>query len=83
FSELKFEKFDLIELFKKDYRLKFTDEEWTKRIETSTWLSRHSDKRKKEVVDNLTEMLKNIDRDKKHKVPHVLSTAILKNKNKE
>lgn len=83
FSELKFEKFDLIELFKKDYRLKFTDEEWTKRIETSSWLSRHSDKRKKEVVDKLTEMLKDIDRDKKHKVPHVLSTAILKNKNKE
>ncbi|CAD2073849.1 class I SAM-dependent methyltransferase [Phocicoccus pinnipedialis] len=83
FSELKFEKFDLRELFKKDYRLKFTDEAWTKRIETSSWLSRHSDKRKQEVVEHLTEMLKDIDKDKKHKVPHVLSTMILKNKNKE
>lgn len=83
FSEWNFEKFDLRELFKKDYRLKFTDEEWTKRIETSSWLSRHSDKRKEEVGERLSEMLKDIDRDKRHKVPHVLSVVILKNKNKD
>ena len=82
FSDFNYHKFDLTNLFKKDYKIKFTDEEWLKRIGTSSWLSRFSDHRKESVLKEINDTLKKSVEGDIYEVPHVVSTAIFKNKNK-
>lgn len=83
FSDFNYHKFDLTNLFKKDYQVKFTDEEWLKRIETSSWLSRFSDHRKESVLKEIDDMLQSTEKKDSYDIPHVLSTAVFKNRNKK
>ena len=79
FSDWHHGKFSLEEFFKKEYKVKFTDQEWIARLGTSSWLVRFKKKQKDKVLEEIADLLDDLDESKKHKVPHVLNVAILKN----
>lgn len=82
FSDWRHEKLDLEEFFKHEYKVKFTDQEWLGRLGTSSWLVSFKQKRMDKAMEKIAELLDTMDDEKKHKVPHVLNVAILKNKHK-
>lgn len=83
FDEWKYSRFDLLELYKMDYEVKFTNEEWLGRLATVSWLAAFKEKKRKKTLEEIKEYLEEKVSDDTHKIPHVLSIAILQNKNKE
>src|SRR5690625_624669 len=83
FDEWKYSRFDLLELYKMDYEVKFTNEEWLGRLATVSWLAAFKEKKRKRTLEEIDEYIKeNFSKDT-HKIPHVLSIAILENRNKK
>ncbi|CAD2080458.1 putative methyltransferase YcgJ [Jeotgalicoccus aerolatus] len=82
FSDWRHERLDLEEFFKHEYRIKFTDQEWLGRLGTSSWLVSFKKKQMDKTMEKISEQLDSKDNESKHKVPHVLNVAILKNKYK-
>ena len=78
FSDWRHEKLILKEFFNKEYKVKFTDQEWIARLGTSSWLVIFKKKRKDKALEEVAELLGEIDETKKHKVPHVLNVVIMK-----
>ncbi len=83
FDEWKYSRFDLLDLYKKDYDVTFTNEEWLGRLATVSWLAAFKEKKRKRTLDEIKEYLDTEVSKDSHKVPHVLSVAILQNKNKK
>lgn len=82
FSDWHHEKLDLEEFFKYEYKVKFTDQEWLGRLQTSSWLVSFKKKQMEKAMEDIGKLLDTLDDEKKHKVPHVLNVAILRNKHK-
>ncbi|WP_411842543.1 class I SAM-dependent methyltransferase [Salinicoccus sp. HZC-1] len=83
FDEWKYSRFDLTDLYKMEYELQFSNEEWLGRLATVSWLAAFKEKKRKRTLQEIREYLEeNISKDK-HKIPHILSVAILVNKNKQ
>lgn len=82
FSDWRHEKLDLEEFFKHEYKVKFTDQEWLGRLGTSSWLVSFKKKQMDKTMEKIAKLLNSMDDEKKHKVPHVLNVAILRNKHK-
>lgn len=83
FDEWKYSRFDLLELYKMDYDVKFTKEEWLGRLATVSWLAAFKEKKRKRTLEEIKEYLEKDPSKDTYKIPHVLSVAILQNKNKE
>lgn len=82
FSDWRHGKLDLEEFYKREYKVKFNDQEWLGRLGTSSWLVSFKKKQMDKSLEDIAKLLNTLDDEKKHKVPHVLNVAILKNKQK-
>lgn len=83
FDEWKYSRFDLLDLYKMDYDVTFTNEEWLGRLATVSWLAAFKEKKRKRTLEEVKEYLEKDKSKDSHKIPHVLSVAILQNRNKE
>lgn len=81
FDEWKSARFDLMELFKIDYDVKFTNEEWIGRLSSVSWVAGMKEKQRKNTLARVASYLEEHFPDTVHTIPHILSVAILKNKN--
>ena len=81
FDEWKYAKFDLMDLYKVDYEVKFTNEEWAGRLSSVSWLAAFKEKQRKNTLNRISSYLEDNFPDGRHKIPHILSVAILQNKN--
>ncbi|MEZ2458921.1 class I SAM-dependent methyltransferase [Salinicoccus roseus] len=81
FDEWKYAKLDLMELYKVDYEVKFTNEEWLGRLSSVSWLAAFKEKQRKNTLSRISAYLEDNFPDGSHKIPHILSVAILQNKN--
>src|SRR5699024_12261265 len=82
-DKLKDSRFDLLELYKMDYEVKFTNEEWLGRLATVSWLAAFKEKKRKRTLEEIDEYIKeNFSKDT-HKITHALSIDILENRNKK
>ena len=81
FDEWKYAKLDLMELYKVDYEVKFTNEEWLGRLSSVSWLAAFKEKQRKNTLSRISTYLEDNFPDGSHKIPHILSVAILQNKN--
>lgn len=80
FSDWHHSKLTLEDFFSKEYKVKFTDAEWLGRVGTSSWLVPFKRKKLEKTLEEISELLDTLDTEKKHRVPHVLNVAILRNK---
>lgn len=82
FDEWQLAKLDLVELFKKEYKVKYKHEDWMGRLSSVSSLAGFKEKERKETLKKIEKsLIENVDKNK-YKVPHLLSVAVLENKNK-
>lgn len=83
YDEWQLSKFDLIESFKREYKVKYKHDDWMGRLSSVSSLAKFKDKERKETLDKIEKkLIKNVDKNK-YKVPHVMSVVVLENKNKD
>ncbi|MFC3418763.1 class I SAM-dependent methyltransferase [Salinicoccus hispanicus] len=81
FDEWKHARFDLMDLYKMDYDVRFTNEEWVGRLASVSWIAAFKEKQRTSTLNKISTYLEEHFPDGRHKIPHILSVAILKNKN--
>lgn len=82
FEEWQLARFDLVELFKKEYKVKYKHEDWMGRLSSVSSLAAFKEKERKETLKKIEKnLIENVDKNK-YKVPHLMSVAVLENKNK-
>ncbi|TVT27818.1 methyltransferase domain-containing protein [Salinicoccus cyprini] len=81
FDEWKHAKFDLMDMYKMDYDVRFTNEEWLGRLSSVSWIAAFKEKQRTSTLNKIRAYLEEQFPDDRHRIPHILSVAILKNKN--
>ncbi|GAB3062690.1 class I SAM-dependent methyltransferase [Salinicoccus sesuvii] len=81
FDEWKHARLDLMDLYKMDYDVRFTNEEWVGRLASVSWIAAFKEKQRISTLNRIGSYLEEHFPDGRHKIPHILSVAILKNKN--
>lgn len=81
FDEWNDEKLDLVDMFKKEFKVKFNHDDWMGRMSSVSALSTFKDKQRQKVLEEIEQNLIDNHDKNKYKVPHIMSVAILKNKN--
>lgn len=82
FEEWKKKKFDMTEMFKIDYSMKFSNEQWIGRLKTVSLLAYMDAAEQSKALDKVMAYLDENFEKKKLKIPHRLTAVILQNKNK-
>lgn len=82
YDEWQLSRLDLIESFKREYKVKYKHEDWMGRLSSVSSLAKFKEKERKATLDKIEKnLIKNVDKNK-YKVPHVMSVVVLENKNK-
>lgn len=82
FEEWKKDKFDLAEMFKIDYKMKFSNEEWIGRLKTVSMVAYIEQNERAKALDEVMAYVDENFEKKKVKIPHRLTAVILQNRNK-